>query len=122
MVNLTSYTLYIRHIRYLKSFDLYGKFEKGDWQLIDSQVNAIFNKDPTNTSNYLQNFTCKFTNVYHKFKIQQTGPDNLNENFITISRIYFFGGFYPNLKQCTCQQSLFPRYFSYFMITVIILL
>lgn len=122
MVNLTSFSIYIRHTRNFRSFDLFGKFQNNDWQLIDSRVNFPVTRDPTNYSNFFTNYTCQFPNVYNKFKLQTTAPDSSGENRLTLSRIYFFGGFYPNFKECTCQQSIFPPSYNYFLISAIIYL
>lgn len=120
-INLTSYTIYVRHNRLMKSWDLFGKTESTDWTLIDRRQNQIFYKDPTNTSNFIINCTCLYPAPYTDFLFNLTRPDNLNNNIISISRLFFFGNYFPFDYVCTYNKLYFPN-FNILLIFIFILI
>ena len=105
-VSLVSYKIETsKSMRYITNWDVYG-ISNNKLFLIDRRVNeSICNSVSIWCSNNINmSFTCQHPGVFSKFLIQSTGPDSVNEDCLSLTKIRFYGVVSPLRELISCKN------------------
>ena len=109
--------------RYILSWDLIGIKNNKEY-LIDRHTNTPTCKGTGNKGDLLCSsttttvFKCQSPGTFSKFKFLHTGLDSRNDNYLSMTRIYFYGYINPKIF---CRTFLNQQKTTFFFFLIIIL-